>query len=429
MALELIIIVVLLMFSALFSASETAILTVSKSKVHKLKSNGNKKAAILSKLKEDKEVLIGAILLGNNFVNTAASSIATGICITLVGSGGDALLIATFIMTFVILIVSEIMPKTYAVRHSEFVAIMVAPLMNVITYILKPVLFSISIIVNKILILFEKNIHSTHISALENIKTTIDIYHQEGEVISDYKYMLSGVIELAELVVKEVMVHRNECFRINIDLQAHEIISIAISSPYSRIPLWSGDSDNIVAVLHIKDLTKLLLDKKELKKVTKSDILSVLREPWFIPSTTNLNAQLIAFKDRHQHFALTVNEYGELEGIVTLEDILEEVVGHIEDEYDINKNIEIKVYPDGAIIAGGNVSIRDLNRAMQWSISDAHAHTVGGLLFHMAQGIPDISQTFICENFKIKLIKKSKNKILKVKIDPINHQLDMMKDE
>jgi Mg2+/Co2+ transporter CorB len=424
MVIDIIVITILLLVSGLFSASETAILNISRAKLHKLKNDGNQKATMLSKLREDKEGLIGTILLGNNFVNTAASSIATGVCISFFGSGNSALMIATLIMTVLILVLSEVMPKTYAVRNSETVALAVSPIISIIKKLLMPLVAIVRFVVNNFLKILAPSGKKIHISALESIKSTIDIHHQEGEVISDYKYMLSGVIELAEVIVKEVMVHRNECFSIDIELSPQEIIETAIQSPYSRIPLWQHEPDNVVAILHVKDISKIMLMKQSLSKITKSDIMSACRKPWFIPSTTTLNTQLLAFKARHLHFALAVNEYGELEGIVTLEDILEEVVGHIEDEHDISKNSELKIHQDGSVIAGGNVSIRDLNRAMQWELDDKNAHTIGGLLFHAAQGIPDIGQSFEVDNFQLKLIKKSKNKILKVKVQKIATNMD-----
>lgn len=410
----------LLLLSALFSASETAILTISRAKLHSLMLAGSSKAGDLLKLKQDKECLISSILLGNNLVNTAASTIAAGFCIEMFGDSGIALLIATVSMTVLILILSEVMPKTYAVRHSESVALFISPFIKLSIMVFRPFVWFVRLIVDFVLKRLTPENSGIKFSALETIKSAIDIHHKEGEVVRDYKNMLSGVIDLKNIIVRDVMVHRNECFSINAELPAKQIIEMAMSSTHSRIPLWIGDQDNIKGILHVRDLAKLLATKN-VASISTADILSIARDPWFIPATNTLEKQLIAFKNRHIHFGLVVNEYGELEGVVTLEDILEEVVGHIEDEHDEHSK-SLKVYHDGSVVADGNMPIRDINRELEWDLEDEDANTIGGLLMHSAQGIPDPKQTFIIGKYELKLIKKTKNKILRVRMKKIEDE-------
>jgi Mg2+/Co2+ transporter CorB len=416
MLLSVITVLILLVISALFSGAEISILTASQARINKLKNDGNKKAEVLLKLREDKEKLIGSVLLSNNFVNIGASVIATEACIDIFGDNSTALFIVTAIMTIAVLIISDVLPKTYAVRHSESMALSLTPFIAFTTLILTPIVVTVKYIVNTLLRLVDKKNPATTISALEAIKSTIELHHQEGEVVSDYKYMLGGVIDLEKITVEEVMVHRNEFISINIDLTPMEIIKQIVKSPYSRIPIWKDKPENIIGVLHMKDLNKLLLPKKSLDKITHLDIEKLAREPWFIPSTTNLKTQMLAFRTNHYPFAFVVNEYGELEGLVTLEDIIEEVVGQIEDEYDvIHKGIH-KVNSDSSVITTGNTPIRDVNRELEWNIDDKEATTVGGLIFHLAQRIPEKGESFKSGNYTLKLLKKKKNKILKVKI-------------
>lgn len=416
MLISTIVVLILLVISAFFSGAETAVLTVSQAKVNKLKNEGNKRAIALFKLREDKEGFIGSILLGNNFINIGASVIATEACIEAFGDNSTALFVTTSIMTILILIISDVIPKTYAVRHAEFVALGLTPVVTMLTVALSPMVKIVKFLVNALLKIFDRKTKSNDMSALETIKSTIEMHHQEGEVVSDYKYMLGGIIDLEKIKVEKIMVHRNEFLSVNINLEPIEIIKILVQCPYSRIPAWRDKPENIVGVLHMKDLNKVLLQKKDLEKITRHDIEKLARAPWFIPNTTTLKTQMLAFRTQHYPFAFVVDEYGELEGLVTLEDIIEEVVGQIEDEYDVSNKGIYKINSDHSVVATGNTSIRDINRELEWNIDDKEATTVGGLLFHLAQGIPDKGESFRSKNYLLTMLKKKKNKILKVKI-------------
>jgi Mg2+/Co2+ transporter CorB len=411
-----IIVIMLLLLSAFFSASETAILNASSAKIFKLKTEGNKNAAILTALQNQKEKSIGAILLGNSFANIAASSIATSITIDLLGDSGSSIVIATAVMTVLIIIYCEVLPKTYAVRHSESVALLIAPAFVGIFRVLAPILYLIHLIVDSTIRLctFSKE-KPKSIDGLELLRGTIELHHEEGHVFQEDKYMLGGIIDLDKVTVDSVMVHRQEIQGINIKDDINNIADMIISTPYSRLPVWQTKPDNILGIIHIKDILRVLQNKK-LEGLQHKDLLEIIRSPWFIPSTTTLKTQLNAFRHHHSHFAFVVNEYGELLGLVTLEDIVEEVVGQIEDEHDLGHKNVVTRNSDGSVTVNGEISIRDLNREMHWKIDDEEASTVGGLLLHIAQGIPEINKSFKFDHYKFKMLTRRNQKILKVKV-------------
>ncbi len=410
-----ILVIILLALSAFFSASEIGILSASRSKIHKLKLDGNKRAITLSKLREDRERMIGAMMLLNTFVNTACATIASGLSIDYFGDSGQALAISTLIMTILIMIYGEILPKTYAVRNAEKLSLVVAPFFMFISKIFSPITTTIQILVNATLrVLTSPTKKEEKMSGLEIMRGALEYHHEEGLVISEDRYMIGGIIDLEKITVNEIMIHRNDMESIDIDEEPDDIISQVISTTHSRIPLWKDEPDNIVGVIHVKDVVRLLRVKKN--NVSRKDIEKIIRKPWFIANITTLKKQLNAFREQQSHFALVVDEYGELLGLITLEDILEEVVGHIEDEYDQGIKSSIKKNPDGSISVDGDVSIRDLNRQMHWNISDEEASTVGGLVFHIAQKVPSIGESFKIPGFKIKILKRQHNKIVKVKI-------------
>ncbi len=410
-------VILLLALSAFFSGSEIGILSASRSKIQKLKMDGNKRAVTLSKLRDDRERMIGAMMLLNTFVNTAASSIASGLSIDYFGDSGEALIISTTIMTILIMIYGEILPKTYAVRNAEKLSLAVAPFFMIISRMFSPITTTIQVMVNATLRIFTSPTKKEEkMSGLEIIRGALEFHHEEGLVVKEDKYMIGGIIDLEKITVNEIMIHRNDMESVDIDDEPNEIINQVIATTHSRIPLWKDEPDNIVGIIHVKDVVRLLRSKKE---ITKKDIEKIIRKPLFIPNITNLKKQLNTFREQQSHFALVVDEYGELLGLITLEDILEEVVGHIEDEYDHDNKSAIQKNQDGSVVVAGDVTIRDLNRAMHWNISDEDAATLGGLVFHIAQKVPTVGESFRILGFKMKILKRKYNKIIKIKIVPI----------
>ncbi|MCE2992912.1 MAG: HlyC/CorC family transporter [Alphaproteobacteria bacterium] len=414
-----IIIIALVALSGVFALVEAAVLSVSPVAIRKLCNDGDKKALTLEALRENKERFIGTILLCNNVVNIASSALATDLAIQFFGDGGIAIFIATAVMTFLIVIYSDILPKTYAVRNAEFVALNLAWTFTQLIKIMNPIMYVVDKYINKTLELLRiSHRRGFDISALESIRSTIDMHHKEGEVRTDIKYMMGAIIDLQDMDVDEIMVHKNNMYSICMDQPIDDIIELFVSSQYSRIPIWEGDIDHIIGVVHIRDLNHLFFKHGGLN-VTKEDIKSIVREPWFIPDSTSLKTQLKNFRDKHYHFALIVDEYGELQGLVTLEDILEEVVGQIDDEHDKNSASIIKVSKTGAIIVSGETSLRDINREMDWNIIGGDITTIGGLLFHIAQQVPEVGEEFVWGNYSLRLMKRQNNQILKVRVKHI----------
>jgi Mg2+/Co2+ transporter CorB len=253
------------------------------------------------------------------------------------------------------------------------------------------------------------------LAAHEEIRGAVEYHHSEGLVETGDRWMLGGVLDLAEMDVSEVMVHRKDIAMIDADLPPREVLDEAIESTHSRLPLYRGDPENIVGVLHAKDLLKAIADAD--CKIDALDVTAMMREPWFIPETTSLKDQLAAFLKRQTHFALVVDEYGALQGLVTLEDILEEIVGEIEDEHDVAVS-GVQHNPDGSITVDGSVTIRDLNRAMNWDLPDDEAVTVAGLLIHEARRIPEVGQAFTFHQHRFKVVERKANRLTVLQIWP-----------
>jgi Mg2+/Co2+ transporter CorB len=251
------------------------------------------------------------------------------------------------------------------------------------------------------------------LAAHEEIRGAVEYHHAEGLVENRDRRMLGGVLDLSEMDVSEIMVHRKSMVMLDVALPPREIVEQALASGHTRVPLYRDEPENVVGIVHVKDLLAAVLSTRG--GVDKLDIAAVTREPWFIPDTTNLKDQLNAFLKRKTHFALVVDEYGALQGLVTLEDILEEIVGEIEDEHDVA--IEgVRSQPDGSVIVDGAVTIRDLNRAMDWDLPDEEAVTVAGLVIHEAQTIPEVGQVFIFYRHRFQVLRRQRNQITALRV-------------
>jgi len=227
--------------------------------------------------------------------------------------------------------------------------------------------------------------------------------------------MLGGILDLADVEVSEIMTHRKSMESIDADSPVEQILEQVVASPHSRIPVWRGDPDSIIGVLHDKDLLALVRERG--RDVRGVDLAALFRPPWFVPDTTPLRKQLVAFRQRHQHLALVVNEYGDLEGLVTLEDIIEEIVGEIADERDVEM-VGIEAQSDGSVLVGGWVTVRDLNRHFDWKLPDEEATTVAGLVIHEAQRLPVVGQSFAFHGFRFEVLRRQRNQIVLLKVVP-----------
>ncbi len=409
----LLLVFVLLLFSALLSMAETSITAISTAKIHKLKTDGNKQAAIISKLRENKESLISTILLVNNVCNIFSSSLATAVLIEIFG--GEGVIYATLIMTILIIIFSEILPKTYAITNPEQVALMLARFLQIAVQICYPFTKAINFIVTGILKLFR--IHHAQqqlISATDEIKGAIQFHHQEGGVDQSNKFMLDGVFYLGETKVKEVMTHRKNMKTIDISLSKQEIAKQIKEIKHRCIPVWQDKKDNIIGILNTRDFLYSLLNQNTLQEI---DIAGLLTQPMFIHEHTPLDEQLAEFKEQKTRIAIVIDEYGDIQGIITLSDILEEVVGRFQDKYDSEKD-DIIFYESGCIV-NGQVPVRDLNRMLNWSLPDKEASTIAGLLIFESERIPEVNEVLNLDNFKFTVVEKENNQLTRIKIEQI----------
>ncbi|HEU0221032.1 MAG TPA: HlyC/CorC family transporter [Paracoccaceae bacterium] len=415
-------ILVLLVMSAFFSGSETALTAASRAKLHSLAERGSNGARRALVLREDSERLIGALLLGNNVVNIMSASLATNLLIALFGQSGVA--VATFVMTALVLIFSEVLPKTYAITNAERAAQRAAPIVAVVVRVLSPVVSAVRLLVRLILRAFGVRAEAgARIMALEEIAGAIELHHYEGAVEKADRDRLLGALDLGERTVEEVMKHRRNIYMIDGGNDPQAIVSECLNAPYTRIPVWKDDPENIVGIIHAKDLLRevdRLARESEggLAALSKFDVMSVAREAWFVPETTSLADQMREFLKRRTHFALVIDEYGALRGLITLEDILEEIVGEIADEHDAEGPV---FTPDseGAVLVEGATTIRDLNRAMGWALPDETATTVAGLVIHEAQTIPTAGQVFSFHGFRFEVLERQRNQLKRLRVKPL----------
>jgi Mg2+/Co2+ transporter CorB len=406
----------LILISAFFSASETALTATSRARINELERRGSKRASMVLRLTEMRERMIGTLLLGNNVANTTSSALATAALITLFGNSGAV--IASAIMTVLILVFAEVLPKTYAIAYPERSALAVAPLVRFLVAIFGPVVMSVEYIVKRTLRLFGTDIDNDKdvLSAHEELRGAIDLHHKEGAVIKKDRDMLGGVLDLQDLEVADIMVHRTKMVLLDGNEEPEEIVAKVLKSGHTRIPVWKDTPDNITGVLHAKNLfVELQKHGGDAKKV---NIDGILLPPWFVPDTRKIPDQLNAFLRRKSHFAIVVDEYGEVQGLVTLEDIIEEIVGDIRDEHD-TVTTGVRPKPDGSYLIEGSVPVRDLNRAFDWDLPDAEATTIAGLVIHEARMIPEVGQTFNFHGFRFEVLKKRKHQVTALRVSPL----------
>jgi Mg2+/Co2+ transporter CorB len=410
------IVVALLAVSGVFSAAETALTGASRGRMHQLEREGDLAAKRVNLMLSDQETMIGAVLIGYNVINILTSSLVTEF-ITKEFPGALGVAMATTIMTVLVVVFVEVLPKTLAILRPDDVARGVSGPMLLIVRLLGPVIFGVQWIVRKTLGLFgvQLDMEVDVLAAHEEIRGAVEYHHSEGLVESRDRRMLGGVLDLSNMDVSEIMVHRKSISMIDAALPPAELVARALESEHTRLPLYRGEPENIVGVLHAKDLLRAMAEAQG--QVETLTIETIMREPWFIPETTNLKDQLNAFLKRRTHFSLVVDEYGALQGLVTLEDILEEIVGEIEDEHD--EAIQgVRRQPDGWIHVDGEVTVRDLNRAMDWTLPDDHAVTVAGLVIHEARAIPEPGQKFLFHRHHFHILRRQRNQITALRVSP-----------
>ncbi|MDH3240185.1 MAG: HlyC/CorC family transporter [Alphaproteobacteria bacterium] len=415
---------VMLLLSAFFSGSETALTAASRPRLHHLERSGNQRAVMVNRLRRNRERLLGSILIGNNLVNILASVLATRVLIELSGEAG--VVYATIIMTVLVVLFSEVMPKTYAIAHADRMALAVAPAVRMTVILFSPFSRAVVFIVSRIFRLLHIRMTSGHLApgiVEQELRGAIELHRVTDKEARHEGVMLHSILDLDEVDVGEVMVHRSDVISVNADLPTEEIIDAVVSSPFTRIPLWREKPENIIGVLHAKVLLKAFQEhaadanRDAALDIAALDIAALATPPWFVPESTNLLNQLQAFRQRGEHFAIVVDEYGDLLGIVTLEDILEEIVGDISDEHDIPRR-GIRPQTGGTVIVDGDITIRDLNRRFDWQLPDDGAATAAGLVLHESRSIPDTGQVFTFYGFRFEVLGRSGNRLTTLKITP-----------
>ncbi|MEE8443718.1 MAG: HlyC/CorC family transporter [Alphaproteobacteria bacterium] len=406
---------VLLILSAFFSGSETALTAASRPRLHELARQGHRRAGMVLKLHARNERLIGAILLGNNLVNITASALATGLLLGIFGDAG--LLYATLGMTLLVLIFAEVLPKTMALSYADRMALAVAPVLRILVFVLAPITHTIYLIVRTTLAPFgvDLRVEPGREEAEEELRGAIELHEGEEPETRHERQMLRSILDLDEVEVGEIMTHRRNVVMIDIEEKPASIVDQVLASQFTRMPLYKGEHDNVVGVLHVKALLRELRHRGG--DLAKIEIGELTVDPWFVPDTTSLLDQLQAFRERREHFAIVVDEYGALMGIVTLEDILEEIVGEIEDEHDTPVR-GVRPHPDGGFVVDGAVTLRDLNREFDWNLPDEEAATLAGLVLHEARSIPESGQVFTFHGFRFEILRRVRNQLTSIRVTP-----------
>lgn len=402
---SLILVTILLTLSAYFAAAETAITASSPGKIQKAKIAGDPRAKKALKLIKIKDTVISSLLIMNSGINTIATTIATTALISIFG--GEGVVIASAVMSVIIIVFVEFIPKAIAVVKAEDFVIKSTYFLIFVLKILKPINAGLKLSLRLFCSIFRVNL-TQDISGDDEVRGIIEHHASEGNVFKDDKDMLGGVLDLKSISVSDIMTHRSNMVSLDVDMPLKDLTAQVLNSNHSRIPLWKNDKENVVGILHIKDLVKSLYDNNF--NYTQLNIMNFTTEPWFIPDQAFISDQLHFFKEKKSHIALVIDEYGDLQGILTLEDILEEIVGQIEDEHDVDSKHIIQK-SDHSFVIDGSASIRDINRELGWNLPDEDANTLAGLVIHEAQKIPEQGEVFEAYNLKIVVQRKKNNKI------------------
>ncbi len=417
-------VVCLLCLAGLISAAETAITATSPGLIQKLKSEGNKRAELLLGILKIKEKVISTLLIGNSIANTLCTTISTGIFIEIFGDDFGTI-ISSIVMSFMIIVFSEVVPKAIAVVKSEKIALLATPILLVVLKILEPINILLLYITKGFCFIFRIDLNKK-ISAEDEVRGVIEHHMHEGNVYKDDRDMLGGILDIRNMAICDIMVHRSKIMAIDIDTPTEKVIKTVFSSRHSRFPFWQGNSDNIIGILHVKDLmNKIHHSKQGANEINIRDLLST---PVFLPDNSLVVQQLHMFREGQTHLACVVDEYGDLQGIVTMEDILEEIVGQIYDEHDSGKQ-KITKLSDNSFMIDGSVPIRDLNRELNWQIPETDATTIAGFIINKMAKIPNQGEYLISKDLKMIVKKKFDNRIKTIKVIVMTDGLDQESDE
>ncbi len=399
-------IVGLLAFGGIMSAGETSITASAPGKLHRLKSDGNKQAITVLRIIKIKDRVISTLLIGNSLSNTLCTTIATSLFIDVLGDDVGTI-VASIVMSFVIIVFSEVIPKAIAVAKPEKIALLIAPAILILLKLFKPLNILLSYVVKAFCFLFGINLKQ-EVSVEDEVRGVIEHHMHEGNVIKDDRDMLGGILDIRNMVIADIMIHRSKIFAINIDTPNEKLLKATLASNHTRIPIWEKTPDNIIGILHIKDLVRKIhgtkIDEKDI------NVRSLLKPPIFVADNALVTHQLQLFKEGQSHLACVVDEYGDLQGIITMEDVMEEVFGQIYDEHDYAHNKIVKKSENEYMI-DGSVSIRDVNRELNWDLPETEAITIAGFVINEMKRIPNQGEFIIIDNLKIVVKKKTQNKV------------------
>ena len=401
-------IIILLLLSALSSGSETALTAVSKQRAFRQRDKGAKNANFILKIKDFKDEFITGILLANNLFNILATALMTELLVS--EFGGLGVTVATIFMTLMIVIFSEVTPKIFAINKPMTFALRVSKFFYFYTKLIKPIVNLINKISNKIIKIIGLNLNADQSKIIEEeFEGAVQLqkqYSKDGEYEADY---MSNILELKKLKVDELMTHRNEILYINLEDPYKQNLKIISTSAYTRIPVIKGNFNNLIGIFDIRDLLKDSSMEESNESIERNT-----SQPVYIPQNKLAMKQLIDFKSSREHMVLIVDEYGEIQGLITLEDIIEEIIGEIFDETDTDETYLEKI-DDSNYLFNGNASVREINRSLDINLPDQFV-TLSGLIHDLAKEIPKVGKVFYVEDIKLQIISRSINKINKVKL-------------
>lgn len=401
----------LILVSAFFSGSETGLISLNRYRLRHLASDGHAGARRAHELLKRPDRLIGLILLGNNFVNILASAISTILAIRLFGEEG--VWIATAVLTVVVLIFAEITPKTLAAMRPERFAFPAAAILKPLGWALTPLVLIFNTIPSAMMRLFgiSQEALTEHSISREELRTVVN---EAGAMIPQrHQKMLLGILDLEKATVEDIMVPRNEIVGIDLEDEWEQILKQLHNSQHTRLPVYRGDIDQVVGILHLRNF--LGLQRKH--EVTKEDLEQIVRESYFIPEATPLNTQLLNFQSQRRRIGLVVNEYGDIQGLVTLDDILEEIVGEFTTD-PATSSKDIHPQEDGTFLVDGSANIRELNRIMQWDLPTNGPKTLNGMITEYLETIPKAGTSLLLEGYPIEIVQTGANTVKTVRIDP-----------
>ncbi len=409
-------IIILLAISGFLSGTETAMTAISRPRLVQWKKNGNDKAGIVLKLLENTERLIGTLLIGNNFVNILSSALATSLFINLLGEAG--IVFATIIMTVLVVIFSEVLPKVYALSHADSVAVKVSLIIRALVWILTPFNVAVGYIVEKILKALNIKLRNKADDNEEELRGAIELHTGDDPDFKHEREMLRSVMDLDDTHIAEAFTHRKNVITLDINEPIEELIDTILSSHFTYFPVIDG-GENIIGIIHSKELLRMYHKISHLNNTLTTletlQILKTLHNPRFVPESTSMLDQLQAFRDQGEKFALVVDEYGTYMGCITMTDILEHIVGDVSTE----NSPSIRLLANGSFLIDGDELIRNVNRELDWALDDEYASTVAGYILHESQTLPSEGQTFIFNSYRFVIVKRNRQQITKVRIEPL----------